>query len=1343
MNRFHATAFLCLAIASSACSAQDIKDVEAKPYGSYTGGAIDTVDLASGNLMLNIPLVSFPQLGALPPLAFSVELNNAPYSQAVTGCDALGQPNGAGQFVDGQNGAAMICMTYTSRYDTSPPGGVFQQPIQSVLPYLVQRSPPQSSNDTLCGNNYGGTYPQDGAACTWEDVWLAEDQPYVDGIFGAYVTSSFGGGIVRGQANYMFETVDGNPNVIGAGYDYSLIDPSGTTHELESDADPYSPGKYRASDGSGYMFAPSGAGEGSYPFAPENFGMGATVGIPSTADWITDATGAIVKATSGLRMGTLYSPTGIQYTNQIVSFPVPSGNQSYNGGGNSASGNQTLIPRAIMSTEQDLFGNKITRGPWYWTGYWSTQGTPFSDIQSLYSSNPPQYVDSINRVIPDIVAMQSTMYQWAQGPLNQYTVNWPVPGPNGQLVTYKINYTLIYNSVSWVPNTLAVQDPAIDINATGWAIASITLPNNTSWQFTYSGPDLQSITTPSGGTISYTYAPMTSGENAPVKTTRCNGICHAVQSRTETDGLPGSVPGQHSFSTNYTYNTLSSLAGCSPIDGMLFAFSTTETDPEGNDTVHSFCALTVARSLPVANQYHETQTDYYQGCQAGEAGCNNGSGRTWLKTEATAYQYTPDINPPVNNGQYVGLTNVLPTQITTSTLAGTSTETRQYSTLFNAEKLGCGSSCFAAANANNATSIPIDYLDPTSESTKDASGNTLRTTTTAYEFQSSTPAYTNANLISLPTSVSVSGATNDASGKTTYTYDESSYVSPPGSYGALTSKTEAYTMVQGWSPTSVTTHTAYNTNGMPITKIDGKGYATQISYDSTGLFPNEIQRPVTNGFPHNDFYIYDSAGDLKSHTDENGQPTTYNYDAMGRITAIWYPDGGGSSFCYTDSGATCNLGGFKGSAPFSLYTYTLAAPDPAIATSHSYDGWGRQYQSGVLSDPIGVTTVNTTFDWAGRVASVTNPFRSTSSSTDGITSYTYDALGRKTIQVQPDGSMQKWCYDGVVTNPLLQGNCLASAMQHGTFAPVARIDLWDETSRHTQQIFDTLGHMGSVIEPDPTSGNLAMETDYAYDVYGDMKEVDQYGEATSPQVSRYFWYDLPGRVSTSENPEAAAPVPPLSPWQESPTGRVSYFYDDNSNLVGKADWDTISGSTVDTSYTYDALNRLLSKTYLNDPSGTASTCYIYDTASNGLGRLGSQWTQKAACLSPPALPSGGILTKSAISAYDAMGRVKSELRCMGLANCSSGGYAMAYTYDLAGKLTSYPSGPNGLTFANAYDAVGHLLSLTNTSQGTTLFSAPSYTPTGALSGVTLGSSLNMTRTFDSRLRVTSETDSHP
>lgn len=64
-------------------TAQNITDVEAKPYGSYGGSALDTVDLSTGNLMLHIPLASFPQKGSLPPLTFSAELNNAPYVQTV------------------------------------------------------------------------------------------------------------------------------------------------------------------------------------------------------------------------------------------------------------------------------------------------------------------------------------------------------------------------------------------------------------------------------------------------------------------------------------------------------------------------------------------------------------------------------------------------------------------------------------------------------------------------------------------------------------------------------------------------------------------------------------------------------------------------------------------------------------------------------------------------------------------------------------------------------------------------------------------------------------------------------------------------------------------------------------------------------------------------------------------------------------------------------------------------------------------------------------------------------------------------------------------------------------
>jgi hypothetical protein len=123
----------------------------------------------------------------------------------------------------------------------------------------------------------------------------------------------------------------------------------------------------------------------------------------------------------------------------------------------------------------------------------------------------------------------------------------------------------------------------------------------------------------------------------------------------------------------------------------------------------------------------------------------------------------------------------------------------------------------------------------------------------------------------------------------------------------------------------------------------------------------------------------------------------------------------------------------------------------------------------------------------------------------------------------------------------------------------------------------------------------------------------------------------------------------------------------------------------------------------------------------------------------------GVITKAVMTGYDQMGRLLSEQRCMGIFDCAGGGYGMSYTYDLAGKLASYLSGIGGFSFTNAYDASGHLLTF-NASQGsqptpTPLFSQPFYTPAGALKQLTLGTSINMIRTYDSRQRVTSETNS--
>jgi len=1360
MNWCKVLCALSIAIYGSTCVAQDITDVEAKPYGSYTDGAIDTIDMATGNLMLHIPLISFPQKGSLPPLSFSVEANIAPYSQNQV-CSGEGIVIG-----NDENGDPVYgCPDHSSRYDTSPPG--------APTMWLEEE--------------YDFNYINGIECCSW-----VRDSSYFHNL-GVYMTSSFEGGVVTGQLDKNTSAgLDSNSTYQFADYSFSAIDPSGTTHELESDASnpPASWNIYRTPDGSGYTFYPSGTRNVSSgdivpaynPFDSTNLVQGA--GNASSAYWI----GTPPNNSAGLRLGTLISPTGIQYSDSIVPFPAPSS------------------AHALQSTATDPSGNTITRGPWYWSGY-GTEAMSIWDLPDgtsstagFYTNNPPLYHDSVGRVIPDIISMQATEYKAIKTGYG-FNIPWDVPGYG----TYVIKYIQAGNGVDMAALEADTQnglwpDPAAEVQTIGYTISSIVLPNQTAWCFIYkttgtddtpqcinayslgqantaASGDLVMVITPSGGSISYTYTtapnPVPYYDSSMPNISRCNGICHAVSSRTETDNLG------HSWTKYFTYNTYNNgnmgyisstpytppspptdltSTLCHTYNGvtaeMLYAYSTTETDPSGNDTVHNFCVVENSKfsNVPVANMYHEVLTDYYQGCLS-QAGCSGE--RQLLKSVATHYTYQNDIDTP-SSGRSWGIINFLPTEITTSIpnpgynsvadscFTGSDTDTnRSYSKLFTAQKISCSSTdcgIIKGTNVDNIDHIDISYQSPSSE-TIWGSGTTCgvgtfasnigeisHTTSTTYMFQSPiSSAYTDANLVALPRLVNVADGYAGESGTTEYKYDEPNY-SPSDELGNLTTKSETYYYNMGHGST---THTSYSDSapGMPVAKIDANGHTTTITYDSYGLFPLSVQRPTTNGVSHTDSYTHDwNTSELLSHTDENNQTTSYSYDLMGRVASITYPDKGGSSFCYSDinswsaSGGCTPIGSSGSTPPFSLYTSTqtgtTSAPGASVTTMHTYDGWGRQYFSSVTSDPQGATSVDTTYDWAGRVASVSNPYRSKSESTYGVTSYTYDALGRKTIQTQPDGSFLQWCYDGIGTGQPI--SCLAGSPY--------QVDLWDETGRHASQQFDVLGHMYSVFET-----NIG-QTFYTYDTFGDLLTVNQSG------VLRNFAYDMPSRVSFACNPEALASGQDCSSNITStgyvPTLGTRYGYDDNSNLISKKD-----NRGVTTTYQYDELNRLLSKSYSNDPSGTASSCYLYDSAStNGSGRLGAQWTQAGVCSTSLPQPNTNLVqADTVISAYDPMGRLTSESRCIGVANCAgSNSLAMNYSYDRAGKLLTYPSGYGNLNFTNNYDAVGHLSSVIQGSQN--LFMSPAYTSAGALSGAQFGTAFNMGRTFDSRQRVLTETD---
>jgi YD repeat-containing protein len=355
---------------------------------------------------------------------------------------------------------------------------------------------------------------------------------------------------------------------------------------------------------------------------------------------------------------------------------------------------------------------------------------------------------------------------------------------------------------------------------------------------------------------------------------------------------------------------------------------------------------------------------------------------------------------------------------------------------------------------------------------------------------------------------------------------------------------------------------------------------------------------------------------------------------------------------------------------------------------------GRPAQTQLNYDPSKTIYVDTTYDNLGRVASVSNPYQNTSELTYGITSYSYDALGRKILQCQPD--------NGTPSNACTAGS---SYLQWGYTGNI--VTFTDENRHSWQRASDGLGRLQKVVEPNGAA------TYYTYDARDNLTCAAQDGGSGGAFTScsaapaswrpRTFAYDSLSRLITARNPETGTVC-----YGTLSGGTCNSGYDANGNLGSKTD-----ARGVTTSYSYDALNRWLSKTYSNAPAGTVSSCYQYDTAANGVGRLASEWTKTGGCTSAATYQSLRV-----VGGYDSMGRVVSEQQCVAgyctsntapsapAPNCTSLGSSVGlqYCYDLAGDLLAYSNGvttqaagttypQHALLFSQTFDAAGRRLSV--------------------------------------------------
>src|SRR5262249_54773351 len=126
----------------------------------------------------------------------------------------------------------------------------------------------------------------------------------------------------------------------------------------------------------------------------------------------------------------------------------------------------------------------------------------------------------------------------------------------------------------------------------------------------------------------------------------------------------------------------------------------------------------------------------------------------------------------------------------------------------------------------------------------------------------------------------------------------------------------------------------------------------------------------------------------------------------------------------------------------------------------------------------------------------------------------------------------------------------------------------DQAGKKRKTQTDALGRLTTVWE-DPTGANY--ETDYQYDVLGNLLRVDQKGGSSSSANwrTRTFVYDSLSRLLTATNPES---------------GTITYKYDADTNCTSPNSYPTLLVSKTDargirTCMQYDVLNRQTQKNY--------------------------------------------------------------------------------------------------------------------------------------------------------------------
>jgi RHS repeat-associated protein len=559
-------------------------------------------------------------------------------------------------------------------------------------------------------------------------------------------------------------------------------------------------------------------------------------------------------------------------------------------------------------------------------------------------------------------------------------------------------------------------------------------------------------------------------------------------------------------------------------------------------------------------------------------------------------------------------------------------------------------------------------------------------------------------------------ATDALGHSTTYAYDFA---------GNMTLKKDAEGNETKWT---------YNSTHDILSETTPKGEKTTYKRDGSGNV-EAIERPAPGEATQKSTFKYTGYGDLESGTDPLGRETKYEYDAYGNLKAEINPAGDKTTWTYNKDGEQLTEVSPRGNEEGAK------AEEFEIKTER--DAQGRPIK---VTDPLGRET-KFTYDKNGNLESVTNALGQT-------TKYTYNANDERTKVEKANGNTTEFAYGSMgEVKSRANGNGYTTKYEYN--ALVQLTETIDALERKSKREYDATGNLkkaedalGRTITYAYDNADRLKEVNYSeaatpdvtykYDKNGNIVEMID-GTGTTTKV-----YDQLGRLTevTNGKKEVVKYKYDLGDQQTEivyPNGEtVKRAFDKVGRLEKVTDW---LGKETTFSYNRDSQTKaitfpaattnvdeyvynragemtqvsmkkgaevLASMTYTRDKLGRveksvdtgfseeAERNYEYDTANRLIKSNGTLFEYDKANNVTKISPTTYTYDKADQIATASNSTFEYNKLGQRVKETPTGGTAIPYAYDQAGRLTSTSSGGFESTFK--YDGAGLLTTETrNTS----------------------------------------------